>query len=160
MNYNKFTLGISEIYLPNIHGLIENSSQNICEKILVYCIFEADEFYDSEYEAVIDILKNCYELIYENNNYNHPTIRNYRNIINNNNYIKLDIIQIEILPTEETVCVIKTFWIKIIQRKWKKVYKERKMLLQNMKNPLTLMKRECSGKFPIKIRNYPEFKVL
>jgi hypothetical protein len=36
------------------------------------------------------------------------------------------------LPTGETVCVIKTFWLKIIQRTWKKVFKERQRVLKNI----------------------------
>jgi hypothetical protein len=36
------------------------------------------------------------------------------------------------LDTGETVCVIKTFWLKIIQRTWKKVFKERRRMLKNI----------------------------
>jgi hypothetical protein len=36
------------------------------------------------------------------------------------------------LATGETVCVIKTFWLKIIQRTWKKVFKERQRVLKNI----------------------------
>jgi hypothetical protein len=56
----------------------------------------------------------------------HPTIRNYHNIISNPNYIKPEIGQYIILPTQEAVAILKTFWLRIIQRKWKKVFQERK----------------------------------
>ena len=129
----------------------------------MHSTFKAKKFYDFKHEQLINCVNNSYEYLYNINRLyrqeSHPTIRNYYNIVNKSNYIKVNIIEIETLPTQEVVCIIKTFWIKIIQRKWKKVYKERKLLLQKMKNPLTLMKRECSGKFPIKIRNYPEFKL-
>ena len=56
----------------------------------------------------------------------HPTIRNYHNIISNPNYIKPEIGEYIILPTQEAVAILKTFWLRIIQRKWKKVFQERK----------------------------------
>jgi len=91
----------------------------------------------------------------------HPTIRNYSNIINDAKYIKLEIIKKEILPTQESVCVIKTFWIKIIQRKWKQIYSKRMLLLIKFKNYRNLLNREINGKYPngLKLRDYPEFKL-
>ena len=163
MNYNRFTLGICELFHPYIHGVNDDSDTTICEKLIVHSTFKAKKFYDFKHEQLINCVNNSYEYLYNINRLyrqeSHPTIRNYYNIVNKSNYIKVNIIEIETLPTQEVVCIIKTFWIKIIQRKWKKVYKERNLLLQKMKNPLNLMKRECSGKFHIKIRNYPEFKL-
>jgi hypothetical protein len=60
----------------------------------------------------------------------HPTIRNYHTIISKQNYIKPEIGQYIILPTQEAVAILKTFWIRIIQRKWKKVFQERKEKLR------------------------------
>jgi ubiquinone/menaquinone biosynthesis C-methylase UbiE len=45
---------------------------------------------------------------------------------------KLHLAQCIRLPTGETVCVIKTFWLRIIQRTWKKVFKERQRVLKNI----------------------------
>lgn len=81
-------------------------------------------------EDEMTFLKRHYE---DRSNFNfgpHPTIRNYHNIISRPNYIKPEIGQYIILPTQEAVAVLKTFWIRIIQRKWKKVFKERKEQLR------------------------------
>ena len=61
---------------------------------------------------------------------NHPTIRNYHNIISKPNYIKQEIGEYIILPTQEAIAILKTFWIRIIQKKWKKVFQERKNIIR------------------------------
>lgn len=43
--------------------------------------------------------------------------------------------------------VLKTFWLKIIQRKWKKVYKERQKYIRKMRNPMNLFARELGVHF-------------
>jgi hypothetical protein len=55
-------------------------------------------------------------------NYNIPygnTIRNFAKIICNKNYIKPEIAECIILPTGETIAILKTFWIRIIQKVYK-----------------------------------------
>ena len=55
------------------------------------------------------------------------------NIIRKHNIsYQLHLAQCIRLPTGETVCVIKTFWLRIIQRTWKKVFKERQRVLKNI----------------------------
>lgn len=43
--------------------------------------------------------------------------------------------------------IIKTFWLKIIQRKWKRVYKEKQEYIRKMSNPKNLMAREMGARF-------------
>jgi hypothetical protein len=58
-----------------------------------------------------------------------------------------------ILPTGgETICILKTFWIKIIQRKWKKIYKQRKQLFQN------IYLRQVKGKLTFKNVSLPSLR--
>ena len=52
----------------------------------------------------------------------HPTIRNYRNIIR---HYQVDIVQPIYLPSGHMMCIPKTFWLKILQRKYKKYYKDK-----------------------------------
>lgn len=151
----QYSLGICELFHPLIHGFSENSDRNIVGKFLLYEIFEPEEFYEGEYLTMLELHYNAYNTFYVRRIEAHPTIRNYHNIIENNNYYKIDIVESEVLPTLETVCVIKTFWIKLIQRKWKKIYKQRMEILAKIKNPKILMKREYYGKFPIGLNRYP-----
>ena len=86
----------------------------------------------------------------------HPTIRNYNNIIKDKNYIKLDIVYIDKLAGDETVGYIKTFWIKLIQRRWKKIYKQRQDILKQRMLPKSIREREITGKWPKGLRIWPK----
>jgi hypothetical protein len=43
----------------------------------------------------------------------------------------LDIAECFYLPDGEAVCVKKTFWLRLIQRKWKSIYKQRREIMNN-----------------------------
>ena len=51
--------------------------------------------------------------------------------------------------------VIKTFWLKIIQRKWKKIFNERKQILSKRMQLSSMIHREIHGTWPISIRSMP-----
>ena len=53
-------------------------------------------------------------------------IRNFEIIVTNEWYIKPEIAQCILLNSGHTICILKTFWLKIIQRKWKNIFKQRK----------------------------------
>ncbi len=69
------------------------------------------------------------------------------NIIDDGNYIKLDIVKVEYFGDVEMVAIIKTFWLRLIQRKWKRVYRERKNIINKRKNIITMRNREMIGKW-------------
>jgi hypothetical protein len=79
---------------------------------------------------------------------NHPTIRNYHNIISRPNYIKPEIGEYIILPTQEAIAILKTVWLRIIQRKWKKVFAERQNIIKQRCYLPYLREREIYGKWP------------
>jgi hypothetical protein len=57
-------------------------------------------------------------------------------------------------------CVIKTFWIKIIQRVWKRVFRERRHILEGRKTLVSIKYRELNGYFPEKYRIMPRFSLF
>jgi len=85
----------------------------------------------------------------------HPTIRNYHNIIKHPNYIKPEIGQYIILPTQEAIAILKTFWLRIIQKKWKKVFQERKNIIKQRCTLLNLSTRELSKNLITLYKNLP-----
>lgn len=85
----------------------------------------------------------------------HPTIRNYYNIIRSPRMYELQIGECILLPTQENVFIIKTIWLRIIQRRWKKVYKEKINYYKNLLNPTNLYKYKLSGN---KTNNIPTLK--
>lgn len=63
-------------------------------------------------------------------------IRNYINIVQSNLSHSPQIIQTLKLKTGEYACIIKTVWLKIIQRKWRKLYVYNHTMIRKWKNPL------------------------
>ena len=59
-------------------------------------------------------------------------------------YPKIHILKLHVAEDDSYTVVIKTFWLKIIQRKWKKIYKERCELLKKYKSLQYLRMREYS----------------
>jgi hypothetical protein len=78
----------------------------------------------------------------------HPTIRNFRQIVTRANYIKPEIAECY-LKKGILVAILKTFWLKIIQRKWKKICEERQSVLQKRKSIYNIRYREIHGKWNI-----------
>jgi len=67
----------------------------------------------------------------------------------------IHIMKLNIL-NDGTYCVIlKTFWLKIIQRKWKKIYKQRIEVIQQRMRIHSLKYREINGKWPSTISYLP-----
>jgi hypothetical protein len=64
------------------------------------------------------------------------------------NNASLQISECIYLDTQECIAIIKTFWIKLIQRTWKKIYKMRQTIIFMRKNPLYILCRETTGKWP------------
>ena len=169
---NKYNLLLCELHHPGIHGKTNNSAANIETHFLIHDRFdghgypikneyeyededeeEDDEeaYYDYNITSVMAFLKNQYS---NPANFNlryferHPTIRNYHNIISNQNYIKPEIGEYIVLPTQEAVAILKTFWLRILQRKWKNVFKERLNIMKMRSNPICVYARQITGKWP------------
>lgn len=80
------------------------------------------------------------------------------NIINNyinNTLCKLEIAECLYLPSQHCISILKTHWLKIIQRTWKKTYKERKLSITRRCHPNAIKYREIYGKWPNNCSNYP-----
>ena len=86
--------------------------------------------------------------------YPHPirryvgNIRAYDAIVNRpDKYPLLDVVQtITMEPGGECIAIIKTFWIRLVQRRWKRIFAERRARLARLMKPYGLLKRECGIK--------------
>lgn len=124
---------------------------------------ESDSYSDNTGETVLSSISdfsmyyNGYynDSINENNLGSHIIIRNYKNIISKPDYIKPEIAQCVVLQTHHSVAILKTIWIKLIQRKWKKIYKERQNIMRKRMSPSSLSTRELTGKWPHHCQHLP-----
>jgi hypothetical protein len=71
---------------------------------------------------------------------------------------RLEIAECIYLPSQHCIGILKTFWLKLLQRKWKNIYKERKLCISKRCNPNSLKYREIHGKWPNYCLNYPGLK--
>jgi len=178
-NNNKWFLMLCELHYPTIHGQTADSCSET--HYLVYDRFDGltgisfqdlenvdfdydtDEEYDSDDDiddGIMTINKSMMFLkdIYINHLsqiQKHPTIRNYHNIISRDNYIKPEIGEYIILPSQEAIAILKTFWLRIIQRTWKKVFKKRQNIIKYRSNPASLYIREITGRWNYDLVNFP-----
>jgi hypothetical protein len=147
----RFNIVLCELYNKRIHGDCENSLAK--HHYLVTGRFKK---FNIEYiNKIIRFLNNCYLYL---PNYSHSIYRNYRNIILNPNYLKPEIAECIDLDTQERIAIIKTIWIKLIQRTWKNIFKKRKEIILKRCNPFSLRYREIYGKWPKDCSNYPTLK--
>ena len=136
----QFELAHCELYHPNIHGEVYDEDQPydtpfhdkdyIYSSYLYHGNITLDEFYGDDY--IIDIEH------YPNPP--HPVIRHWNEAIKP---YSLQIVQ-RIDHGYYALCIVKTVWIKILQRKWKRYYHS---MLAKRKNPRKLMYRQITGKW-------------
>ena len=149
-NDNRFKIILCELYNELIHGksntltlynhyLVISSFKNINDNI-----FQTSAYYMQEYN------NRC------NNITPHKIFRNYSNIILNPNYIKPEIGEIFYLSGNECVTVIKTIWIRLIQRTWKKIYKQKMKIIKKRCNIASLFYKQIYGCWPDNCKNMPK----
>ena len=142
----EYQLAICELYHPYFHGNIVDETEGVKNYIynsyLCAYTIEDDEMYDEDLYPTDN--SGPWGLRQERiwPEVAHPTIRNYRNIVRQ---YQLDIVQPIYLSTGHMMCIPKTFWLKIIQRKYKKYYKELQKRIQRAKNPKVLLRRQVTG---------------
>ena len=77
--------------------------------------------------------------------------------------VKIHIIKLQILTNDndyfgEYSVIIKTFWLRIIQRHWKSIMKERQMIIMKQKDIKSIQYRELHGHFPIGANHSPQLR--
>ena len=150
----RYNIILCELYNEGLHG--DTTNANVKSSYLVYCRFKnLDKDYIDDYTE--DFNARYLSLINDNHKAvnNHSIYRNYKNIISSQNYIKPEIAECIYLENNECVAILKTFWIKIIQRTWKNVMKNRKDVIRKMRNINYLRYREVTGKWPKDCIDYP-----
>jgi hypothetical protein len=151
MSATRFNISICELYNKKLHGNADNM-----EVLYHYLIYERYKKLNLEYiNLAIENIKNEYNNL---NNKNHDIFRNYREIVNNFNYIKPEITECIYLNTNHCIAIIKTIWLRLIQRKWKSICKERKLCISMRCRPNSLKYKEIYGKWPNNCLNYPGIK--
>ena len=164
-------LATCELYNPCIHGQDSNSSPDINGHFLCGYVLSLDdmEFNPTDYPLVMLLPVTSSSTVSEwrvedtvywkqmgngallpptiaNSmlNYGHPIIRNYWSIIRRRGVRPLEIVDLVTLePGDECVCIIKTFWLRIFQRRIKRWIRNKKRVSSILKHTRFLLLREC-----------------
>jgi hypothetical protein len=147
-----FKLALCEIFHPTFHGTDENSSPDIHSHFLVYTLIDLADFYSGAYLFEANSLRRyrcAVRLLHSSAG--HPSIRNYHMV----EPIRLEIIQADVLTGQEEVAYLKTFWLRLVQRRWKKIYQARKEMLIKRSQPRALQERQRTGQWPVGLRQWP-----
>ena len=152
---SKYNLGLVEILIPLLHGNKHykenwvNSCYLTYESNISLIDFYTNTIFD-DIEYLNDQIKDRVKYLedYSQKDIYHPSIRNYKNIVSKLNYVNLEIIDTKIIYDGEdyiNVSIKKTFWLKILQRKWKNYLRKKLLFIKNLHN---LRYREIHGKYP------------
>ena len=148
----KFQIGYCELYLKNYHDMIDNPRFYLLNdpKFLITFNIEINEFYSYQIQlthyplTILRLIRNkmreCIEQLDDPGN--DTNIQNIENVFKSKLYIYPQIIEEIFLPTGESTCIIHTYKLCIIQRKWKKYYLNLKQKIYKLRNPRNLFKRQ------------------
>ena len=68
---------------------------------------------------------------------------------------QVQIMQVHILEDETCTVIVKTYWLRIIQRHWKKIYKQRNYMIQQRSLPQNIFYNEIHGNYTPTISTLP-----
>lgn len=119
-------LGICEMYNASLHGPCH---PHVSQHFLFMYDVPLSDFYDNS----------CAEFIAT-----YPFTNAHAN---DAKFPTIEIAQPVVLePGGECVAIIKTFWIRLVQRRWKRIFAERRHRVNRLLKPYGLLKRECGMK--------------
>ena len=153
----RYNIVLCELYNESIHGKCEGST--VGTHYLVnsrYRDFNLEKIYHT-----LNFIKHPYMVaLWRRSKYalTHTIFRNYNNIISRHNYIKPEIAECIYLDTHECVAILKTFWIRLIQRTWRNILEKRKQIIRKRSYPNELYMREITGTWTNDCLVYPGLK--
>jgi len=145
----RFNIALCELFNAKLHGEEQN------EVLTHFIVISRYKILNMEYirnDSYLNFHK------YRNINIQHEIFPNYRKILTSKNFFKPQIVECIDLDSGHCVAIIKTFWIKIIQRTWKIIFKKRKLIIQKRTNLFSLHNRELTGHWPNTCYTLPSIK--
>ena len=137
------------LYEPYNHMITGYTNNNYDDKLLTIARFKVLYLdYFREYKR--NMLLNNFKVLKKKPI--HSYIRNYKYLLQT---LKPEIGKCYYSSSGECFCILKTVWIKIIQRKWKTVMSMRNNIIKQRSTISSLRYRELNGRWPNHILNIP-----
>jgi hypothetical protein len=149
ISITRFNIALCELFNAKLYG--EDNSEVKFHFMIIsrYKILNMEYIRNDAYYNFHKYLNTCIQ---------HEIFPNYRKILTSKMFLKPQIVECIDLESGHRVAIIKTFWIKIIQRTWKTIFKKRKIIIQKRKNILSLHNRELTGNWPNTCYTLPSIK--
>ena len=157
----KHCLGLCILWCDDIHG--SSAGSDINSHWLVHERIRLNEFFQQDLDWVENYRRNIeayLSVMPQDLSRYHPLLRNYTDIVSRPYSPKIDIIYMDYLPGHEAVAYIKTFWLRLVQRRWKKLYKERQDIIKKRCQIKSLNYRQTHGKWPHGLNNLPNIREI
>lgn len=148
---SKYSLCIFEPYFSVFHGPWEQrnlpnkyNGMFICQHTI-----ELFEFYheQDDLQELIYHFENWIHYARQNYHINHPVIENFWKLHGKKYFCQLNIAKTYEAESGELICIPKTFWLRIFQKKWRNYIAKKRKLIQKRKNPKELLYRQLRGKW-------------
>jgi hypothetical protein len=156
---NKFALVVCELHNKHIHGFTDESDVNVHGHYLVTETFDQANVNLNKVHKICRIYSRQYRHLTPNL-LDHPILRNYPAIVASNKYIQPQIAECIYLSGDERVAILKTHWIRLIQRNWRRVYNEQQRIQRIRRNPHQLQHRQITGAWPKDCLHLPNLRGL
>lgn len=69
---------------------------------------------------------------------------------------KVHIMKLDILSDGTYSVILKTHWLRLIQRHWKKIFKTRKQIIKKRCSIINILSREIYGRYPNELNSLPD----
>jgi hypothetical protein len=156
-----FKLGIVELYWDKTHGsLSENNHyirghyllhETICKSRMKSDFYRKQNavkiinFYKKQHTKKIEFVENKWPIVSTHPNQH---ISNFEVIVTDPNYFQFHIIKRNVLNTGHTVAIIKTHYIRLVQRAWKKLFSIRQQIYQERNKIQNIIYKNETGDWP------------
>ena len=144
---------VADLIHPSVHGVTSDSSPGIPGHYLTVERYDPDEFMENEHLPLINIVRIATRC--ERRTRKHPYIRAYTDVVTRPDYCTLHIGKTHDLPGGENVAILKTHWLRIVQRRYKRLHAERIQLAKARSQPASMIHRETTGAWPAHLQRFP-----
>ena len=159
-DYPTRSVAICELYHKDMHGFTRNSDPSVIGHFMV--VDKLDPYDLNEWKHITRLHQWKYQhcvvvRLYGNSSglpY-HPIVRNYSRIISRRKYLQPEIVECIYLRGDECVAIIKTFWLRLIQRCWKRAFAQRKQMQRLRFHLYNINYRIVYGRWPDSCHHLP-----
>ena len=151
----RYELVVCEYFHRDFHGFDDDSDPHIESQYLVHTRFPVPPSTSTDpwknIHAVCLQLGRLYRNLLQSQPSttitHHPVFRHYRHLADNPRTYSLQLAEVHHLRGGECVAVLKTFWLRLVQRSWKRVFAKRQEVLRRRGRPEELAWFQRVGKW-------------